>query len=188
MTQRETSLPGVMEFRPRIFRDLRGFFLETYRQSDFAALGVTDTFVQDSHSQSKKGVLRGLHYQLRSAQAKLCRVAEGAALDIAVDIRVGSPHFGKWASVLLSSEAQNVIYIPKGFAHGFVALTDSVQFLYKCSRYYQAADEYGILWNDPDLRIDWGIADPIISDKDNKLPTLASITREMLPKYTGNNS
>jgi dTDP-4-dehydrorhamnose 3,5-epimerase len=101
---------------------------------------------------------------------------------------VGSPNFGKWTGVLLSADLQNQIYVPKGFAHGFVALTDSVHFLYKCSDYYQAGDEYGLLWNDPELGIDWGIADPLISDKDNKLPTLASIEREKLPKYTGNNS
>lgn len=188
ITRKETSLAGVLELQPKVFRDSRGFFIETYKRDDFVNLGITETFVQDNHSFSKKGVLRGLHYQLRSAQSKLCRVVEGAALDIAVDIRVGSPNFGKWTSVLLSFDAQNQIYVPKGFAHGFVALTDPVHFLYKCSEYYQAGDEYGIFWNDPDLDIDWGIADPLISDKDNKLPTLASIAPEKLPRYTGSNS
>jgi dTDP-4-dehydrorhamnose 3,5-epimerase len=181
----ETSLPGVWELRTKVFRDFRGFFLETYRSNEFAALGIADTFVQDNHSWSKIGVLRGLHYQLRNAQAKICRVVEGEALDIAVDIRLGSPSFGKWASVRLSAPAQNEIYIPAGFAHGFLALTDAVHFLYKCSDYYQAGDEYGIVWNDRQLKIDWGIEQPIISDKDAKLPNLASIPRETLPKYTG---
>jgi dTDP-4-dehydrorhamnose 3,5-epimerase len=184
--RKETSLPGVVELQPKIFSDSRGYFFEIYKCSEFAALGIHETFVQDNQSWSKKGVLRGLHYQLRNAQAKLCRVVQGAAMDIAVDIRVGSPTFGKWCSVMLSSETQNQIFIPVGFAHGFVALTDSVQFLYKCSDYYQASDEYGILWNDPALGIDWGIADPIISEKDAKLPTLAAAPRDVLPKYTGN--
>jgi dTDP-4-dehydrorhamnose 3,5-epimerase len=188
ITRKETSLAGVVELQPKVFRDSRGFFIETFRRDDFVNLGITEAFVQDNQSFSRKGVLRGLHYQLRSAQAKLCRVVEGAALDIAVDIRVGSPNFGKWTSVLLSSEAQNQIYVPKGFAHGFVALTDSVHFLYKCSDYYQAGDEYGILWNDPELGIDWNIADPLISEKDNNLPTLASIAPEKLPKYSRNDS
>jgi len=188
LIRKNTSLPGVWELQPTIFRDSRGFFLETYNSNEVAALGITETFVQDNQSWSKKGVLRGLHYQLRSTQAKLCRVVEGESLDVAVDIRLGSPDWGKWMSVRLSAEAQNQIYIPPGFAHGFVALTDSVQFLYKCSAYYQAADEYGILWNDPELGIEWGIKQPIISDKDSKLPTLASIARENLPKYTGKHS
>lgn len=188
LIRKDTSLPGVWELQAKIFRDSRGFFLETYKSNEFAALGITETFVQDNHSWSKKGVLRGLHYQLRSAQAKLCRVVEGEALDVAVDIRLGSPHFGKWMSVRLSAEAQNQLYIPPGFAHGFVALTDSVQFLYKCSDYYQAGDEYGISWNDPELGIDWGIEQPIISDKDSKLAALASVARENLPKYAGKNS
>jgi dTDP-4-dehydrorhamnose 3,5-epimerase len=188
LIRKDTPLPGVWELQTKIFRDSRGFFLETYKSNEFTALGITETFVQDNHSWSKKGVLRGLHYQLRSAQAKLCRVAEGESLDVAVDIRLGSPDWGKWMSVQLSAEAQNQIYIPPGFARGFVALTDSVQFRYKCSAYYQAADEYGILWNDPELGIEWGIKQPIISGKDSKLPTLASIARENLPKYTGKHS
>ncbi len=181
----ETPLPGVWEFRTRVFHDSRGFFLETYKGKEFAALGIADSFVQDNHSWSKKGVLRGLHYQLRNAQAKLCRVVKGEALDVVVDIRLGSPFFGKWASVGLSGQTQNQIYIPAGFAHGFLALTDGVHFLYKCSDYYQAGDEYGIVWNDDELRIDWGIEKPIISEKDAKLPKLALIPRETLPKYTG---
>ena len=151
MQRIETSLPGVIELRPVIHRDARGFFTETYHQAKFADHGITDTFLQDNHSRSVKGTLRGLHYQLRRPQAKLCRVVEGEALDVAIDIRLGSPSFGKWTSVLLSAEQQNQIYVPVGFAHGYLALSDSVQFLYKCSDFYDPADEHGIAWNDPDL-------------------------------------
>lgn len=181
----ETSLPGVLELRPVIHRDARGFFIETYHNAKFADLGIAEAFVQDNHSRSIKGTLRGLHYQLRRPQAKLCRVVEGQALDVAVDIRVGSPTFGKWTSVLLSANEHNQIYVPSGFAHGFLTLSDSVQFLYKCSDFYDPADEHGIAWNDPDLKIEWGIAAPIISGKDASYPTLARIVPEHLPEYPG---
>ena len=141
MQRIETSLPSVCELRPVIHRDPRGFFLETYHKAKFADVGIADSFIQDNHSRSAKGTLRGLHYQLHHPQAKLCRVVEGEALDVAVDIRVGSPHFGKWTSVLLSAKEQNQIYVPAGFAHGFLALTDTVQFLYKCSDFYVPEDE-----------------------------------------------
>ena len=164
-------------------RDARGFFLESYHQRKFFDLGIADLFIQDNHSRSAKGTLRGLHYQLRHAQAKVCRVVEGEALDVAVDIRLGSPNFGKWTSVLLSAERQNQIFIPQGFAHGFLALTETVQFLYKCSDFYDPASEYGILWNDPALAISWGVANPVVSEKDAKLSTLAAMPREFLPPY-----
>ena len=179
-----TSIPGVLEIQPKVFRDARGFFLETYHQQKFAELGIQETFVQDNHSRSAKGTLRGLHFQVQHAQAKLCRVIEGEALDVAVDVRLGSPTFGKWTSVLLSAERQNMIFIPQGFAHGFLALTDPVQFLYKCSDVYDPASEHGIIWNDPDLAIDWGVSKPLISDKDAKNPTLATMPREFLPTYS----
>jgi dTDP-4-dehydrorhamnose 3,5-epimerase len=178
-----TSLPEVWELQPKVFRDPRGFFLETYHQQKFSDLGIRDVFVQDNHSRSAKGTLRGIHYQLRRPQAKLCRVIEGEVLDVAVDVRLGSPNFGKWTSVLLSAERQNQIFIPQGFAHGFVALSDSVQFLYKCTDFYDPAGEYGIIWNDPDLAIAWGVADPLVSEKDAKLSTLAAMPREFLPRY-----
>ena len=178
-----TSLPDVWELRPQVFRDARGFFLESYNQTRFAAAGILDVFVQDNHSCSVKGTLRGLHYQLRRAQSKLCRVVEGEVLDVAVDIRVGSPRFGKWAAVLLSAAAQNQIYIPRGFAHGFLALTERVQFLYKCSDFYDAADEQSILWSDPDIAIDWNVASPLLSPKDASARTLAQFPRELLPVY-----
>jgi len=182
MQRIETSLPGVFELRPVIHRDARGFFIETFHKAKFADLGISDTFVQDNHSRSSKGTLRGLHYQLRHPQAKICRVAEGEALDVAVDIRVGSPNLGKWTSVLLSEKEQNQIYVPIGFAHGFLALSDTLQFLYKCSDFYYPTDERGIAWNDPDLNISWGLAAPIISARDSAFPTLAQIPREFLPE------
>ena len=184
MERIETSLPGVYELRPVVHRDSRGSFFETYHLATFADLGIIDTFLQDNHSISSRETLRGLHYQLRHAQAKLCRVIEGEALDVAVDIRIGSPHFGKWTCVRLSAKDQNLVYIPPGFAHGFLALTETVQFLYKCSDYYAPSDEYGILWNDPALAIDWGVASPALSPRDAKNPKLADIQPQFLPRYS----
>jgi len=184
MQRLATSLPEVWELQPKIFRDARGFFIETYQLNKFSELGIHETFVQDNHSRSTKGTLRGLHYQLGHAQAKLCRVIEGEALDVAVDIRLGSPTFGKWTSVVLTAEKQNQIYIPAGFAHGFVARTGSLQFLYKCSDFYNPSDEHGVLWNDPDLAIAWGVSNPLISEKDAKYSTLAAASREHLPRYS----
>lgn len=183
MRRIETSLPGVCELRPDVLEDARGFFMETYHQEKFRSLGITDDFVQDNHSRSSKGILRGLHYQLHHAQAKLCRVVEGEVFDVAVDIRLGSPTFGKWAGVTLSERSHNMIYIPSGFAHGFVALSETVQFLYKCSDFYFRDDEHGVVWNDPALNIAWGIATPLVSEKDSRLPRLADIPHELLPHY-----
>jgi dTDP-4-dehydrorhamnose 3,5-epimerase len=183
MERVDTLLPGVFELRSLIHQDSRGFFVETYHQAKLAAIGIKHSFVQDNHSQSAQGTLRGLHYQLHHPQAKLCRVIEGEALDVVVDIRVGSPHFGKWTSVLLSAAKQNQIYIPAGFAHGFLVLTDCVQFLYKCSDYYVPDDQCGILWNDSDLAISWGIDTPVLSPKDADNPRLAEVPRERLPQY-----
>ncbi len=180
----ETSLPGVYELRPVIHRDSRGSFLETYHHAKFADIGIKDVFLQDNHSVSSRGTLRGLHYQLQHAQAKLCRVIEGEALDVAVDIRIGSPHFGKWTSVRLSAKEQNIIYIPAGFAHGFLAMTETVQFLYKCSDYYAPSDEYGVLWNDPALAIDWGALSPVLSQRDANNPRLADVQQKFLPRYS----
>src|SRR6266478_7121085 len=149
MERIETSLPGVYELRPVVHRDSRGSLLETYHHAKFVDLGIKDTFLQDNHSISSRGTLRGLHYQLQHAQAKLCRVIEGEALDVAVDIRIGSPHFGKWASARLFAKQQHQPYFPACSAHCSSAMTDTVQFLYKCSDYYAPSDEYGILWNDP---------------------------------------
>jgi dTDP-4-dehydrorhamnose 3,5-epimerase len=158
--------------------------METYNRRELQELGIVAEFVQDNHSASAKGTVRGLHYQLRHPQAKLCRVVEGEVLDVVVDIRVGSPQFGQFVSVVLKSNANNQIYIPTGFAHGFAALTDHVQFLYKCSDYYDAADEYGIAWNDPALNIPWRVDAPIVSEKDSKHLPLAEISPGLLPRYT----
>ena len=184
MQRIETSLPGVYELRPQICRDARGFFMETYNRAEFAKLGIPEMFVQDNHSRSVKHTLRGLHYQMHHPQAKLCRVVEGEALDISVDIRIGSPHFGKWTSVLLSANDYNQIFIPAGFAHGFLALTETVQFLYKCSDFYDPSDEHGVLWNDPDINISWGVVSPLVSERDSKNSKLIDIPREFLPRYS----
>jgi dTDP-4-dehydrorhamnose 3,5-epimerase len=181
----ETSLPGVWELHSDLLQDDRGFFMETYHQAKFAALGISHSFPQENHSCSRKGTLRGLHYQLRRPQAKLCRVIEGQAFDVAVDIRVGSPHFGKWTSVLLSAGTGIQVYIPAGFAHGFLALTETVQLLYKCSNLYDPLDERGIAWNDPGLAITWGISDPLLSAKDAGNPTLAATPLDFLPRFPG---
>ncbi len=173
----------MLLIKPRVFTDPRGFFMETYRSDVLAAAGVHDTFVQDNHSRSSLGVLRGLHYQLRHAQAKLCRVVQGEVLDIAVDIRVGSPSFGKWVGVVLSAENCHALYLPKGFAHGFAVRTETADFLYKCSDYYDAADDRGVLWNDPALGIDWETPSPILSAKDQRQRPLAQIPRDSLPVY-----
>lgn len=183
MQRLETSLPGVWELRPKVLRDTRGFFIETYHRARLAELGINDCFVQDNHSCSGKGTLRGFHYQLQHPQAKLCRVLEGEALDVAVDIRHGSPHFGEWTGVRLSAKEQNQVYIPGGFAHGFLALSDPVQFLYKCSDFYDPADEHGLLWSDPHLNVSWGTKHPLVSDKDAQNPKLADIPCDLLPRY-----
>ena len=183
MKRTNTTLPGVWTIQPDVFRDRRGFFLESYHRAKFAELGITDQFVQDNHSCSVQGTLRGLHYQLRHPQAKICRVIEGEALDVAVDIRIGSPSFGKWVGVILSAETQNQIYIPQGFAHGFLALSSSVQLLYKCSEMYRPDDDYGVLWNDPDLAIAWNTFEPLLSERDRNLLPLAKIPHSLLPAY-----
>lgn len=187
MRRIETSLSGVWELRPSIISDARGFFMETYHQRKFAEIAISDAFVQDNHSRSVKGTLRGFHYQLRHAQAKLCRVIEGEAFDVALDIRRGSPTFGKWAGVVLSAKEQNQLYIPAGFAHGFLALSESVQFLYKCSDFYDASDEHGVFWDDPDLAISWDVVDPLVSEKDAKYAPLSKIAPDLLPQYNAGN-
>ncbi len=179
----ETSLPGVLLIKPRVFADPRGFFLETYRQNVLAEAGIHETFVQDNHSHSSRGVLRGLHYQLRQPQAKLCRVARGEVLDIAVDVRLGSPNFGKWVGVALSGENHAQIYVPKGFAHGFVVRSETADFLYKCSDYFEASDDRGVLWNDPDIGVDWQTSEPVLSEKDRRYLPLAQIAHDQLPRY-----
>ncbi len=179
----DTSLPGVCLIQPQVIRDSRGFFLESYHKAKFAAMGITDRFVQDNHSRSSRGILRGLHYQLNHPQAKLCGVVAGEVLDVAVDIRMGSPTFGKSTSALLTAENHNLIYIPPGFAHGFLVLSESAEFLYKCSDFYDPGDEYGISWNDPSLNIAWTIQRPVLSGRDGQLPPLADVSPQFLPRY-----
>ncbi|MEK7703208.1 MAG: dTDP-4-dehydrorhamnose 3,5-epimerase [Nitrospirota bacterium] len=180
----ETTLPGVLIIEPSVFEDPRGFFFETYHQSKFNALGIDCSFVQDNHSRSGKETLRGLHYQLQFPQAKLCRVIEGMVLDVAVDIRMGSPFFGKWVGVLLSVENKRQIFVPRGFAHGYLVLSDTAEFLYKCDAFYHPEDEGGVLWNDPEIGIAWNCTHPILSNKDQCYLTLSQIPAKRLPKYS----
>ncbi len=181
----ETELPGVRIIKPRVFRDARGFFLETYHAKRYAEAGVRETFVQDNHSFSTKGILRGLHYQVRHAQGKLIQVVSGEIYDVAVDIRRGSPTFGKWVGVTLSERNKQQIYIPPGFAHGFYVVSETANVMYKCTDFYNAGDEHGILWSDPNLNIDWPLeGEPIISEKDDKHPTLQNAPAEHLPVFT----
>ncbi len=169
----ETSLPGVVVLKPRVFQDARGFFLETYNEARYQEAGVTCRFVQDNHSRSSRGILRGLHYQVTKPQDKLVWCLQGEVFDVAADVRPGSPTFGKWFGVKLTAEEKNQIFVPAGFAHGFLVLTETAEVAYKCSRLYAPEDEGGVIWNDPDLAIDWPSDDePILSKKDAALPTL----------------
>jgi len=168
-----TALPEVVIIKPDVFGDDRGYFFESFHETKFAEYGITGPFVQDNESQSQKDVLRGLHFQLEPfAQGKLVRVIRGAVLDIAVDIRRNSPTFGKWVSMKLTSENKWICFIPKGFAHGFVTLEDNTVFTYKCSGFYNKASEGSVRWNDPELNIDWGITNPLLSEKDKMAPLL----------------
>jgi dTDP-4-dehydrorhamnose 3,5-epimerase len=165
-------IEGLFEIQPKIFADNRGYFFECYSQRDFEAAGITAKFVQDNQSRSVKGVLRGLHFQITHPQGKLVRAIEGEVFDVAVDIRPGSPTYGKWHSVILSAEKQNQFFIPEGFAHGFLVLSETAVFAYKCTDFYYPLDEGGIIWNDPVIGIKWpdlGM-DYSLSDKDKKLP------------------
>jgi dTDP-4-dehydrorhamnose 3,5-epimerase len=180
MQVRQTSIEGLIELIPRVFGDERGHFLETYNKPVFAELGLPMEFVQDNQSFSVKGVLRGLHFQNEPfAQGKLVRVITGQVLDVAVDLREDSPTFGQYETFLLDAKLSNMAWIPAGFAHGFVTLEDSI-FSYKCTNVYNKQAESGLVWNDPDLNIDWGVANPIVSDKDQILPTLRTLFSHVL--------
>lgn len=169
----KTKIEGVYIIEPKVFGDNRGYFMETYNENEFKSNGLEYTFVQDNQSKSKKGVLRGLHFQTKHPQAKLVRVLEGEVLDVAVDLRKGSPSYGKYVSVILSEENKRMFLIPRGFAHGFVVLSETATFTYKCDDFYHPEEEGGILWNDPDLDIDWIYkGEPILSEKDKVHPTL----------------
>ncbi|MGR3274579.1 dTDP-4-dehydrorhamnose 3,5-epimerase [Acaryochloris marina NIES-2412] len=178
----ETSLPGVLVIEPRVFSDQRGFFLETYHRQRYKTSGIDEVFVQDNHSRSAHRTLRGLHYQLRYPQGKLVRVSSGEVFDVAVDIRKGSPYFGQWFGEYLSSENNKQMYVPPGFAHGFCVLSETADFIYKCSDFYNPADEQGVAWDDPALAIDWPIDQPILSNKDAALPQLSELM-DCLPRF-----
>jgi dTDP-4-dehydrorhamnose 3,5-epimerase len=171
-----TELPGVVVIEPKVFGDERGFFLETFQAERYAALaGISLKFVQDNHSRSRRGVLRGLHAQKQQPQGKLVRAARGEIFDVAADIDPRSPTFGRWVGVTLSDTNHRQLWIPPGYAHGFVVLSEIADFEYKCTDYYHPQSETGVIWNDRDLAIDWPIAEPTLSEKDKRLPTLASL-------------
>jgi dTDP-4-dehydrorhamnose 3,5-epimerase len=168
------QIPDIKLIKPRRFDDARGFFQQTYHCEQYAGVGITARFVQDNWSRSAKGVLRGLHYQLQHPQAKLVSVIRGEVFDVAVDIRRSSPTFGQWVGEILSGENGYQMFVPEGFAHGFCVLSDTVDFMYKCSDFYTPGDEYGIMWNDPTIGIEWpDLAAPIVSEKDGVLPRLS---------------
>jgi len=172
------EIPDVLLIKPQIFEDDRGFFYESYNLSKFQQAGILPTFIQDNHSRSIKNTLRGLHYQINPGQDKLVRVIVGEVFDVAVDIRFGSPTYGKWVGMHLSAKNKQQVFIPKGFAHGFCVLSEVAEFEYKCSEFYSSQDERGILWNDPDLNIAWPIDDPILSEKDKSNPSFKSIAKD----------
>ncbi len=182
MKVKKTPLDGLLVIEPDVFVDHRGFLLETWHRNRFASARLNMTFVQDNHSRSQYGVLRGLHYQLHNPQGKLVFVVSGKVFDVAVDLRIGSPTFGRWFGTLLSDENHRQMYIPPGFAHGFCVLSEKADFMYKCTNFYSPDDQYGVHWNDPDLGIEWPIKDPILSEKDAKLPFLKNVPEENLPE------
>lgn len=176
----KTSIEGVVIIDNNKFGDNRGYFMETYHYEDFKANGLDMTFVQDNQSKSKKGVLRGLHFQTNSPQGKLVRVVSGEVFDVCVDLRAGSKTYGKWEGVVLSAENHRQFYVPEGFAHGFLVLSDTAEFVYKCTNFYDPSGEGGLLWNDPDIGIKWPIAhdmEILLSDKDKIHPTLKELSK-----------
>ena len=169
----ETSIKGVYIIEPKKYGDNRGYFMETYKKTDFDEAGLVYDFVQDNQSKSKKGVLRGLHFQKKYSQAKLVRCIEGEVFDVCVDLRKGSPTYGKWEGVVLSAEKGNQFMIPRGFAHGFLVLSETAAFCYKVDEVYHPEDEGGIMWNDPDIKIEWPeTGEVLLSEKDKKHPLL----------------
>lgn len=186
MRRIDTALPGVCVLEPKVHGDARGFFLETWREDTFAAVGIAARFVQDNWSRSQKGVLRGLHYQLGRPQAKLVRVITGAVFDVAVDVRHGSPTFGQWAGEVLSDDNKRALFIPEGFAHGFLVLSDTCDFVYRCTDYYAPTEERGVLWNDLAIGIAWPSAagQPLLSGKDSACLPLAQVPLADLPLWS----
>ncbi len=179
----ETDLPGVLVIEPRVFGDERGFFMESWNGRRYEELGITGRFVQDNLSFSARGVLRGLHFQNPQPQGKLVWVLQGEVFDVAVDIRVGSPTFGKWTAATLSAENKRQLWIPPDFAHGFVVTSEVALFSYKCTDYYDAQTEGAVLWDDPDVGIEWPVEEPTLSDKDRAAPPLRKMPEDSLPRY-----
>ena len=179
----KTLLPGVFEVEPKIFVDTRGFFLETYRISRYDRYGIAVQFRQSNHTHSARGTLRGLHYQLARPQGKLVYVAHGEILDVAVDIRRGSPNFGEWHATVLNDRNHKQLFIPPEFAHGFCVLSEHVDIIYLLTDEYDPEDQYAIRWNDPDIGIDWPIDNPILSERDQVCPFLLEMSSEILPVY-----
>lgn len=178
----KTDIEDVLLLKPKIFKDRRGIFLESYRKSLFLKQGLENDFVQDNISSSRKGAVRGMHYQIENPQDKLIMVMKGEILDVAVDLRVSSPTFGFHVTRIISEENRYQFFVPKGFAHGFSVLSDEALVYYKCSDYYNPAGERGLLWNDPDLDINWKVESPIVSDKDLQQPALSEISKKDLFK------
>ena len=174
-----TGLPGVVIVEPRVFRDERGFFLESYNEQRFREAGLPTEFCQDNHSRSVRGVVRGLHCQVAHPQGKLVSVAHGAIFDVAVDVRRGSPHFGRWVGVHLTGEDGRALWIPPGFAHGFCAVSDVADVTYKCTGLYHPEDECGVMWNDPGIGIEWPVRDAIVSAKDAQCAPLHAGRRDL---------
>ena len=179
----ETSIKGALIIEPKVFLDNRGFFFESFQQQRYAEYGLTLPFVQDNISRSQKNTLRGLHYQKKQTQGKLVHIIRGEILDVAVDIRRGSPTFGKWTSVILDDKNHRQFYLPPGCAHGFCVLSDEADFIYKCTDYYHPESEITLKWNDPDLNITWPIENPLLSPKDQQGLYLKDIPEEDLPTY-----
>jgi len=180
----KTNLSGVLRIEPKVFGDARGFFLETYNKARYMDAGFPDVeFVQDNHSRSSRDVLRGLHFQLNHPQGKLVQVETGSVFDVAVDIRVGSPTFGRWYGCILSEENHHQLWVPPKFAHGFCVLSKTADFVYKCTDYYRPDDEGGLLWNDPEVGIKWPLKEPLLSEKDKVCACLSEISSDLLPKY-----
>jgi dTDP-4-dehydrorhamnose 3,5-epimerase len=183
MKVESTSIPGPLIIEPTVHGDERGFFMETYSRNRYAEAGLPGEFVQDNLSMSAKGILRGLHLQHPDDQGKLCGVLDGEVFDVAVDVRVGSPTFGRWVGVTLSSKSMRQFYVPPGFAHGFCVLSERALFSYKCTDFYSAASELGVAWDDPEIGIDWPISSPVLSGKDQANLRLRNIPAEKLPRY-----
>ncbi|MEK7412480.1 MAG: dTDP-4-dehydrorhamnose 3,5-epimerase [Planctomycetota bacterium] len=186
MKRIETAIPGVCILEPKVFGDARGFFLESWNRQTLAGLGITADWVQDNHSRSGEGVVRGLHWQLTRPQDKLMHVVAGAILDVAVDIRRGSPTFKRWVAVELSAENHRQLYVPSGFAHGFRVLRGPAEVIYKVTDYWDPADERGVIWNDPDLAVDWGtgVQQPQLSTRDAALPRFSDMSATNLPVFS----